>query len=240
MTNKYIMLPSTCEPTRGSFLFRIQAIRDFSDVKEGDMGGYVDPNAEGKNLSHEGDCWIYDDAKVFEGASVSGNAKMYGNSYAAGGACVLGDVVISDKVQIDGSRVCIRDKAKMSGHARAYGAASVYEDAEMSGYAIARDRAEIGGGARINKTSDVFYLSHFARSDATLTAFVSTLGVSISHLGWITELEDFQKQTAQTSPPQRFFDEGTPTSYIEEYQALLTYLRVHFRDALQKEEGHGG
>ena len=40
---------------------RVKALRDFSDVLKGGVGGYV----EGEhNLSHEGDCWIYGNAEV--------------------------------------------------------------------------------------------------------------------------------------------------------------------------------
>ena len=37
-------------------LHRIRAIRDFSNVKTGDLGGYIEKES---NLSHDGNCWIY-------------------------------------------------------------------------------------------------------------------------------------------------------------------------------------
>lgn len=46
-------------------LYRIQALRDFGDVKEGEFGGWIESE---KNLSHEGD------------ARVSGNARVYGDA----------------------------------------------------------------------------------------------------------------------------------------------------------------
>ena len=46
-------------------LYRIQALRDFGNVKEGDFGGYIESE---KNLSQDGD------------ASVSGNAVVYGKA----------------------------------------------------------------------------------------------------------------------------------------------------------------
>ena len=45
-----------------TIVYRIRALKDFGDVKAGDLGGYV--NSE-ENLSHEGNCWIYDDAKIY-------------------------------------------------------------------------------------------------------------------------------------------------------------------------------
>lgn len=43
-------------------LYRIEALKDFSNVKKGDKGGFVESE---ENLSQNGDCWIYGNAKVF-------------------------------------------------------------------------------------------------------------------------------------------------------------------------------
>jgi hypothetical protein len=42
-------------------LYRIEALRDFGDVKKGDFGGYVSAEA---NLSEEGDAWVSGNAWV--------------------------------------------------------------------------------------------------------------------------------------------------------------------------------
>ena len=55
----------------GKTLYRIEALKDFANVKKGDKGGYVEKE---DNLSQEGDCWISDNAKVFDSALVSGKA----------------------------------------------------------------------------------------------------------------------------------------------------------------------
>ena len=57
----------------GQTLYRIEAIMDFSDVKKGQKGGFIESEY---NLSHEGDSWVYDDAKVFGNAEVFGNANI--------------------------------------------------------------------------------------------------------------------------------------------------------------------
>lgn len=54
-------------------LFRIRATKDFSDVKIGDLGGFVQNES---NLSHKGNCWIYDESKVYDRAIVKGNVKI--------------------------------------------------------------------------------------------------------------------------------------------------------------------
>ena len=54
MEKKYELIPSDKEG-----LYRIKAVKDFSNVKKGDIGGYIEGE---KNLSHDGNCWIYDNA----------------------------------------------------------------------------------------------------------------------------------------------------------------------------------
>lgn len=68
-------------------LFRIRATKDFGDVKAGDFGGLIQDES---NLSQEGDCWIYDEAKVYDGAVIEGNAQIRNN------------VIVRDKSKVDG------------------------------------------------------------------------------------------------------------------------------------------
>lgn len=59
----------------GKKLYRIKALRNFSDVITGELGGFI----EGEhNLSTEGDCWVYGYGKVYGNARVSGSAEVYG------------------------------------------------------------------------------------------------------------------------------------------------------------------
>ena len=57
----------------GVKLFRIKALESFNDIKEGDLGGFVEKD---ENLSHSGDAWVYDDAEVYGDANVYGDAKV--------------------------------------------------------------------------------------------------------------------------------------------------------------------
>ena len=69
MERKY-KLTDDCIQYEGHKLYRIQSLRSFSNVKEGELGGYIESE---DNLSHDGMCWVYEEAKVF------GNAKVYKN-----------------------------------------------------------------------------------------------------------------------------------------------------------------
>lgn len=48
-------------------LYRIQALRDFGDVKEGEFGGWIESE---KNLSHEGSARVSDNARVYGDADI--------------------------------------------------------------------------------------------------------------------------------------------------------------------------
>ena len=49
----------------GRKLFRIKALVSFGDVKEGTLGGYVEKE---EYLDHEGNAWVYGDARVYGNA----------------------------------------------------------------------------------------------------------------------------------------------------------------------------
>ena len=70
MDRKYILLENDTITHNDSTLYRIQAIRDFDNVKTGDIGGYIEKES---NLSHDGNCWVFDSALVCDSACVSDN-----------------------------------------------------------------------------------------------------------------------------------------------------------------------
>ena len=73
-------------------LYRIEALKDFGDVRKGDKGGFVESD---KNLSQEGDCWVRGNVKVYDNAKVYGDARVYGNAKVYGDARVCGDAKIN-------------------------------------------------------------------------------------------------------------------------------------------------
>ena len=58
-------------------LHRIRAIIDFCNVKQGDLGGWIEHE---DNLDHVGNAWVSGDARVSGNAWVSGNALVSGNA----------------------------------------------------------------------------------------------------------------------------------------------------------------
>lgn len=105
---KYILTEETINH-EGITLHRIKAIRDFGNVKTGDLGGWLE---EESNLSHEGDCWIADNAKVFAGASVCCNAYISGNAEICNYASIGNNAKICDDAKV--SHAAIYHNAKIS------------------------------------------------------------------------------------------------------------------------------
>ncbi len=73
---KYELTDETIE-VYGTALHRIKALKDFGNVKKGELGGYVESE---RNLSQEGNCWVYGNAWVCGNAEVCGNARVCGNA----------------------------------------------------------------------------------------------------------------------------------------------------------------
>ncbi|HEZ5295884.1 TPA: hypothetical protein WIX58_001203, partial [Neisseria meningitidis] len=72
---KYEILKDEFIEFDGRKLYRIKALKDFHNVKEGKFGGYIESE---RNLSHEGDAWVSGDAWVYGDARVYGNARVSG------------------------------------------------------------------------------------------------------------------------------------------------------------------
>lgn len=77
----------------GHKLFQIKALKDFGDVKAGDLGGYIEKE---ENLSHNGNAWVYDNVKVSGNARVFGDAQVLGNARVCGNAQIYNDALICD------------------------------------------------------------------------------------------------------------------------------------------------
>ena len=74
---KYEMLYYDKIEMEGHTLYRIKALKDFKNVKTGDLGGYIERK---ENLSQKGNCWVYGDARVCGNACVCGNARVCGDA----------------------------------------------------------------------------------------------------------------------------------------------------------------
>lgn len=157
MEKKYEMLPMD----DSGICHRMKALRDFSDVRAGDLGGIIHKES---NLSHDGDCWIYDNAFVGGDAQVLDNAKVYDTAIISGSAMVMENARVAFRSNISGSAGiygnahvnggCLFDNCRVGEFATVQngticGNAEIKGKACISGEAIVRDNATIAGSASV-------------------------------------------------------------------------------------------
>ena len=161
----------------GRTLYRIEALKDFGIVKKGDKGGYVQSE---ENLSQEEDCWISDNAKVFDSAVVYNNAKVFGDAYVCGNAKVYckAEVCGNAKVYCD---AIVYGKAEVCGNAKVFGKAEVcgnavvcdkvrvFDDAFVYDNAIVCGNAQVCGTAEIKNNSDYIIFKNWWSSGRHFT-----------------------------------------------------------------------
>ena len=140
MEKKYRLLENDTITVSGRTLYRIEALRDFADVEKGDKGGYVEKE---DNLSHEGNCWVSDNARVYDNALVGGNAWVYGDARVSDNARVSDDAWVAGKAWV-------YDNARVSDKTWVFGGACVYDKAVIGG------KAEVCGEARISSITDYY------------------------------------------------------------------------------------
>ncbi len=107
MTNKkYELISDDTKVIGNTILYRIRLLRDIKGYPAGTLGGYIESE---NNLSHVGDCWVADQAYVWDGARIWGNAliqggaRIYGGAHIGGNALIQGDAQIYDNVRIFGA-----------------------------------------------------------------------------------------------------------------------------------------
>ena len=125
MEKKYKLTEETIE-VNGITLYRIEAVRDFANIKKGDKGGFIENE---KNLSQRGDCWVYENAKVY------GKARVFDKTKVRNEAKVLDDAVVYGTARV-------YDNAKVCGNAEICSNAQVFGNAEIRGDAVITSKSD--------------------------------------------------------------------------------------------------
>ncbi|WP_139413093.1 hypothetical protein [Bartonella mastomydis] len=132
MEKKYELTDETIK-VDDHILHRIRALRNFGDIKTGDLGGWIEKE---DNLSHEGNCWVGDNARVH------GQAQIFGDAMVNGNAKVSGDAKVFNKAWVFGNAK-IFDEALVFEEAKVFGRANVYHKAWLRGKTAIFGRTEI-------------------------------------------------------------------------------------------------
>lgn len=164
MIKKYELTDETCVH-EGRTLRRIKALRNFGEVKAGDLGGWIESE---ENLSQSGKSWLksgfaYDKAKIFGDALVM-HSELCDSAEAYGSTLIVGSTV-SGRARVFGGEIyyaTISDYAKVYGQAAILGVNDMAKDTKISGHAEVYDHAviyhfsEIGDKAKIYGEARVF------------------------------------------------------------------------------------
>ena len=176
MSKKYKLTDETIN-LNGATLYRIEALKDFGEIKKGDKGGFIESE---NNLAHEGDAWVSDNAHVYGDACVFDNARVYNNAFVSGYAQVYGNAFVYGNAWLyDNTRVCgyawVADNARVYGDANVcddssvFGNALVYDNARVYGDALVRGYACVCGDAEISNKSDYIVFQNWWSSGRYFT-----------------------------------------------------------------------
>ena len=196
----------------GKKLFRIKALVAFGDVEKGELGGFIEKE---DNLSHDGNAWVYGNARVFGNAQVYGNARVSGNARVYGNAQVYGNAWVFGNAQVYGN-------ARVSGDAWVYGNAWVSGDARVSGNAQVSGDARVYGNARVYDAADYAVVKGFGRCFRTTTFFRCKDKILRVQCGcFYGDLAQFREIVKKTHGDSK---------YAKEYLAIADLMELHFSD----------
>jgi carbonic anhydrase/acetyltransferase-like protein (isoleucine patch superfamily) len=160
--NKYKLTDQTIQ-LGNKTLYRIEALKKFviadgSTIRPGDVGGYIENE---KNLSQEGNAWVYSGAWVFGKAEVYGSAQVYGDTQVFGNAQVYGEAQVLGNARVHGDawvfgKAWVFDNARVSGDTQVFGNAQVYGDAQVFDKAQVYGNAQVYGDAEISGSAWVY------------------------------------------------------------------------------------
>jgi len=77
--------------------YRDATLRQIRRLSDGAIGGWIESE---QNLSHEGDCWVFGNARVYGNARVDGNARVFGNARVYGNAKVFGNARVYGNAKV--------------------------------------------------------------------------------------------------------------------------------------------
>lgn len=146
-------------------LHRIEALRSFGNVRKGDKGGFIESE---DNLSHEGNSWVYNEAKVYHKAKVLDNATV--RDYAV----ITGYAILSDNVTVMDKTV-VTHQAKILDYSVIEDYAFISDKAVIRGFSTIKDKAFIYGNAKIEGCIIGGHIE--VRDDVTISKEVKIEGI---------------------------------------------------------------
>ena len=139
-------------------LYRIRALKDFANVKKGDLGGWVSSE---NNLSQEGNCWIYNEAKCMDNAKMYNNSTMHDYSEMYDYSIMRGDSEMHSYTEMHDYSI-MYGYSKMCGNSKMYDDSKMFDDSamydcsEMYGSSVMFDHSEMYGESEMRDDSVMY------------------------------------------------------------------------------------
>ena len=178
----------------GVTLHQIRALIDIPlhGVRVGDVGGWIEGE---RNLSHLGDAWVGDNARVEGDARVFGNAHIYGYARVNGCAWIRGNALVFGNAHIYGY-------ALVSGHAQISGYVRVCGDVRVCG------NARIDGNALINSNRDFISIGPIGSRGDFITFHKNVNGIICVKCGCFSgTMDEFLTAVQETHGDNEFGQE---------------------------------
>ena len=166
MKKKYELTDQVKILDDGTKVYRIRALRDFGEIKKGDLGGFIKKES---NLSHRGTCWVADEAIVKDEAKIKGNAHVCDNAVICNKAELKGMAIVAENAQIGGmamiyGNAIILRNPYIKGHAKIYGDSIVSDQAKIEGKSKVYNNASVADNVHLKGNIKICGDSHIARN----------------------------------------------------------------------------
>lgn len=121
----------------------------------------------------------------------------------------------------------VYSNARVSGDAQVSGNARVSGDARVSGNARVSGDARVYGNARVSDNAEIVWFSKVGSENGTLTAYMSTEGISVTRGCFSGTLSEFESAVAERHG-------GTQTQ--QEYVLLIQFIHLRLDKFVKPDE----
>lgn len=206
----------TIKMDNNKILHRIRALRDFGNVKAGELGGFIQKES---NLSHSGNAWVGNNSVVCDNAKVLHDAVVRDCATIFDNARIENNAVVRDMAKVSGNsnvidNAIIKDRAWVKDYAWAESNAFIFSDA------IVNNEAVISTDAMVGDISDYAYVSGFGSTFCATTFFRLRNGkIGVQCRCFYGTLEEFREKVRETHGNNK---------YAKEYLMIADLMEMHF------------
>lgn len=214
MDKKYELLKNDCVFHGTTVLYRIKALKDFADVKEGDLGGYIESE---DNLSQKDNCWVYGEhCKVMELAYICDNARVYDHTTIGEHAIIGDNTIVKDWAKVMGNTLICGD-ATIKGVSLIAGNVTLRGNNTVIGNTVRLTDTVTLTNAQIQSYQDYLCFTGIKQSFYSIAFYRSDRGIMVYCDGNTWTLFRFYKSVLLENKPN-----------MKEYLLMCDMVESHF------------